>query len=72
MADIKKGMQRPAQVIHSRPEAIAYAIKQASEQDVVVIAGKGHEEYQEIQGKRWPMSDQKIVKDLLSVKISKG
>ncbi|MDG4811800.1 UDP-N-acetylmuramoyl-L-alanyl-D-glutamate--2,6-diaminopimelate ligase [Hydrogenovibrio sp. 3SP14C1] len=66
IADIKKGMHRPAKVIHDRPEAIAYAVKQASSCDMVVIAGKGHEDYQEIKGKRWPMSDQKMVKELFS------
>ncbi|MBD3611707.1 MAG: UDP-N-acetylmuramoyl-L-alanyl-D-glutamate--2,6-diaminopimelate ligase [Hydrogenovibrio crunogenus] len=67
VADIKKGMHRSVHVVHDRPEAIAFAIKKASSHDIVVIAGKGHEDYQEIQGKRWPMSDQKIVKDLLSM-----
>lgn len=66
VADIKKGMHRPAKVIHDRPQAIAYAVKHASSSDMVVIAGKGHEDYQEIKGKRWPMSDQKMVKELFS------
>jgi len=67
VADIKKGMYRPVKVLHNRPQAIAYAVEQASRCDMVVIAGKGHENYQEIQGKRWPMSDQKIVKALFDV-----
>lgn len=66
VSEIQKGMHCPVTVIHKRPEAIAYAIEKASHFDMVVVAGKGHEDYQEIQGKRWPMSDQKIVKALFN------
>ncbi len=47
------------QVILDRKEAIATAIKQAKASDLVVIAGKGHEDYQEINGKRSYFSDVK-------------
>ncbi|MCL5425019.1 MAG: UDP-N-acetylmuramoyl-L-alanyl-D-glutamate--2,6-diaminopimelate ligase [Gammaproteobacteria bacterium] len=43
--------------IGSRREAIASAISQASDQDVVLVAGKGHEAYQEINGVRHPYAD---------------
>ena len=46
-----------AQVVPDRAQAIALAVKQAGPQDVVLIAGKGHEDYQEIQGVRRPFSD---------------
>ena len=40
-----------------REEAIAMAGQLAKERDIVLIAGKGHEDYQEIQGKRYPFND---------------
>ena len=39
------------------PEAIDYAINNANEGDIVLIAGKGHEEYQDIGGNRMVFSD---------------
>lgn len=51
-------VQRAAvQVCESRHEAIARTIAQAQPQDVVLLAGKGHENYQEVQGQRLPFSD---------------
>ena len=44
-------------VIEDRSEAIAHAVAAASAQDVVLLAGKGHEDYQEVQGVRLPFSD---------------
>ena len=52
-----------------RKSAIKMALKIAGKNDVVLIAGKGHEEYQEIKGKRHFFSDQQIVKDLISKDI---
>ncbi|MBZ8142101.1 UDP-N-acetylmuramoyl-L-alanyl-D-glutamate--2,6-diaminopimelate ligase [Rubrivivax gelatinosus] len=45
-------------VIEDRGEAIAYAIANAAAGDVVLLAGKGHEDYQEIKGVRRPFSDE--------------
>lgn len=45
------------QVIEQRAEAIAHAVQTAAPADVVLIAGKGHEDYQEIRGVRHPFSD---------------
>lgn len=47
--------------IGDRCEAVAAAIQQAAAQDVVLIAGKGHEAYQEIQGVRHPYADSEAV-----------
>ena len=52
-------------LIKDRKEAITTAIMQASEDDCILIAGKGHEDYQEIKGVKYPLSDQVIVKDVL-------
>jgi UDP-N-acetylmuramoyl-L-alanyl-D-glutamate--2,6-diaminopimelate ligase len=54
---IIEGMKTTPQVIEDRANAILYAIKHAKAQDIVLIAGKGHENYQEINGKKWPFSD---------------
>jgi UDP-N-acetylmuramoyl-L-alanyl-D-glutamate--2,6-diaminopimelate ligase len=48
-----------------RREAICDAIKQAEVQDVVLIAGKGHERYQEIKGQKYPFDDVAIAKAAL-------
>lgn len=51
-----------AQWQHDRKQAIYAVLDQASVKDMVLIAGKGHEDYQEIAGKRYPLSDELIVK----------
>ena len=51
------GMQRPPLVQPERGRAIADAVAGADERDVILIAGKGHEPYQEIAGVRHPFSD---------------
>ena len=64
--DIKKGcLNNNFVVIQSREEAIQTAIKQAKSSDCVLIAGKGHENYQEINGKKLSFSDQNVVKQSL-------
>lgn len=57
IAQIVQGMKKPPQTIEDRAAAILLAIKQANKNDVVLLAGKGHEPYQEINGKRLPFSD---------------
>lgn len=44
-----------------RYDAIRYCIRNAREGDLIVIAGKGHEDYQEIQGVKYPMDDRKMI-----------
>jgi UDP-N-acetylmuramoyl-L-alanyl-D-glutamate--2,6-diaminopimelate ligase len=56
LADIARGMP-DARIIENRAEAIRAAIAEADVRDVVLIAGKGHEAYQEIAGRRLPFSD---------------
>ena len=51
--------------ISERREAIQHAIATAKSGDVVVIAGKGHEDYQEIHGKRFPFDDRIVASDFL-------
>ena len=56
------GLRQPAQarVVVDRAEAIARALRDADPRDVVLIAGKGHEDYQEVRGQRLPFSDQTL------------
>ena len=52
-------------VIENRREAIRYALTHAQPGDVVVLAGKGHETYQEIKGVRHPFDEKVVVRELL-------
>ncbi len=53
------------QVIVDRVEAIKEAIKMATKRDIILLAGKGHEPYQEINGKKYPFDERIIVKELI-------
>tara|TARA_R110000868_G_scaffold410505_4_gene698793 strand:+ start:22386 stop:23894 length:1509 start_codon:yes stop_codon:yes gene_type:complete len=65
--DILEGIPESKQAVveHDRAKAIAYAISHAEADDIVLIAGKGHEDYQEINGERHYFSDIEEVKRLL-------
>ncbi len=52
-------------VIHNREQAIQTVINNADKRDCIVVAGKGHESYQEVNGIRRPFSDQLIVRKAL-------
>ncbi len=67
IGDIVAGLQVPARaiVIEDRREAIAHALQQAASADVVLIAGKGHEDYQEIGERRFPFSDVEVARQQL-------
>jgi len=52
-------------VIKDRKEAITHAIKISTDNDIIAILGKGHEDYQEINGVRSPFSDLEVVKNIL-------
>ncbi|MEZ5739659.1 MAG: UDP-N-acetylmuramoyl-L-alanyl-D-glutamate--2,6-diaminopimelate ligase [Burkholderiaceae bacterium] len=58
LADMQKGLARAAFLVDTdRARSIAAAIEAADAADVVLIAGKGHETYQEVHGERRPFSD---------------
>ena len=50
--------------IVDRTEAIKNAIKMANKKDIIVLAGKGHEQYQEINGIKYPYDERKIIKEI--------
>ncbi|MBQ7954277.1 MAG: UDP-N-acetylmuramoyl-L-alanyl-D-glutamate--2,6-diaminopimelate ligase [Lachnospiraceae bacterium] len=51
--------------ICDRKEAIAYAIQNGRPGDIIVLAGKGHEDYQEIKGVKYPMDERDLIADIL-------
>ena len=51
--------------ICDRKEAIAYAIDHGEPGDIIVLAGKGHEDYQEIRGVKYPMDERDLIADIL-------
>ncbi|WP_454256072.1 UDP-N-acetylmuramoyl-L-alanyl-D-glutamate--2,6-diaminopimelate ligase [Pseudomonas sp. Marseille-Q8238] len=59
VADIRAGFTQPDRVefVHGRGAAIAWLIAAAQAEDVILLAGKGHEDYQEINGERQAFSD---------------
>ena len=67
--DIKVGMAKTSGKyveIVDRKEAIAYAIHHGEPGDIVILAGKGHEDYQEIKGKKYPMDERNLIADILA------
>lgn len=59
------------EIILDRKEAVLRAVEIAAEKDIVVIAGKGHEQYQEIEGIRYRMDDHELLQEAL-LKKSRG
>ena len=53
------------EVVVDRTEAIEHAIKMANKRDIIVLAGKGHEPYQEINGKKYPFDERIIVNEII-------
>ena len=51
--------------IADRKEAIRYAILHGQPGDVIVLAGKGHEDYQEIEGKKYHMDERELIQEIL-------
>lgn len=68
MEDIKVGVSKTngAYVeICDRKEAIAYAIRNGQPGDIIVLAGKGHEDYQEIKGVKYPMDERVLIAEIV-------
>lgn len=66
--DIKTGIEKTdgnyVEII-DRKEAIRYAIEHAQKGDVIVLAGKGHEDYQEIKGVKYPMDERVLIAEVV-------
>jgi UDP-N-acetylmuramoyl-L-alanyl-D-glutamate--2,6-diaminopimelate ligase len=67
--DIQTGFKNTSnvQIINDREKAICFAVENAKEGDIVLVAGKGHEDYQIIGNEKQPFSDTLIVKKTLGV-----
>ena len=69
--DIEKGLgtaaRRKAVSIPDRKQAIKTALQMAQPEDIVLIAGKGHEKYQEIQGVRHHFDDKEVLEELFEL-----
>lgn len=66
--DIKTGMAKTDGKyieIPDRREAIRWCLENAQDGDIIVLAGKGHEDYQEIQGKKYPFDERVVIRELL-------
>ncbi len=66
--DIKTGMAKTSGEyveIIDRKEAIRYAIEHGRKGDVIILAGKGHEDYQEIKGVKYPMDERILIQEVL-------
>ena len=66
--EIEEGIKKTKgnyKVIVDRTEAIKAAIKMANKLDIIVLAGKGHEPYQEINGEKLPYDERIIIKEII-------
>lgn len=65
--DILAGMEKDNNiVIENRKEAIKKAMEIAGEKDIIILAGKGHETYQEIEHVKYDFDERSVVKEILS------
>ena len=68
IADIVTGIEKTDGEyikIPDRKEAIKYAIENGRKGDIIVLAGKGHEDYQEIKGVKYPMDERMLISEVL-------
>ena len=66
--NIEEGIKKTKgkyEVIVNRKEAIKKAISMANKRDIIVLAGKGHEQYQEINKVRYPFDENEIVNSII-------
>ncbi len=71
---ILSGMKKPdlAEIILDRKMAIETAINTAQPEDIILVAGKGHEDWQEIKGQRFPFNDRNVVLNILGKLSEQG
>ena len=66
--DIEEGISKTKgkyEIIVDRNFAIEKAIKMANKKDIIILAGKGHETYQEINGTKYPYNEREIIKEII-------
>lgn len=67
MAGVGPSVKRKALRITNREEAIKTACLMAQNKDIILVAGKGHENYQEINGERFPFDDREVLTRMLTL-----
>ena len=75
VSEIEEGIKKTKgkyEVIVDRVEAITKAIQMANKTDIIVLAGKGHEPYQEINGVKHPFDERIIVNEIIGKLNKKG
>lgn len=69
--DMQKGVSptnyKKTIVMADRKEAIKTACSMAEPKDIILVAGKGHETYQEIKGEKFPFDDKEVLKEMLNL-----
>ena len=68
IADIKIGIDKTQGeyvIVPNRVDAIRYCIENAQDGDIIVLAGKGHEDYQEINGTKYHFDEREIIEDII-------
>ena len=71
IADIKVGIDKTDGkyvIVPNRVDAIRYCIENAEAGDIIVLAGKGHEDYQEIKGVKYHFDERDVIADILTPK----
>lgn len=70
--DIKIGINKTGGkyvVIPDRKDAIKYCMENAEDGDIVVLAGKGHEDYQEIKGVKYHLDEREVIADIINQRV---
>lgn len=68
IADIKTGIDKTNGeyvIVPNRVDAIRYCIENAQDGDIIVLAGKGHEDYQEIKGVKYHLDEREVIADII-------
>ncbi len=66
-AGISPSNYKKTLVVADRKEAIKTAVSLAEGDDIILVAGKGHEKYQEVKGIRYEFDDKKVLKEMISL-----
>ena len=66
-AGLGSAAKRKFVTIEDRKEAIKMAVSLAKPFDILLIAGKGHEKYQEIKGVKHPFDDKQVLREMLEL-----
>lgn len=71
LADMEQGLdsagRRKSITIADRKEAIKTAVSLAREEDIILVAGKGHEKYQDINGIKYPFDDKEVLREMFEL-----